>query len=307
MSALATSSRIAGSGYMGTSFAKRFPDHLIARQERIHKLDQPFKPGGVTFPPLLLADGFQAPLALINDHPHRFPAQSLERIQILGEQNCPEIRDVPTAGLIRHNQPIFRQTRQNLLPVGGQRLRQQIEIGRIIQQREHLRRVHPLHRLQFLERRRRENPPQLPLQIGIVFQLLTIRPDPDELDGGKLRRLARRARNLQQDDRLAFELELVEPEMQARIQQAEQPVLQILIALLGLSWFEHCACHLVRAILDAPNEVGVGLAVQGGGIAQRRDVFADVLRIGHVLFELQPAGFRRQLAQLVDQSYEVFL
>ena len=59
--------------------------------------------------------------------------------------------------------------------------------------------------------------------------------------------------------------------------------------------------------VEPPNKVGIGLALQGRGIAQRRKVFANIIRVAIVLLELQPSRFRGHFAQLLNQACEVFL
>jgi len=48
-------------------------------------------------------------------------------------------------------------------------------------------------------------------------------------------------------------------------------------------------------ILNAPQQVGVRLAVQRRGVGQRRDVLADLLWVADVDFELDPLGLVQQL------------
>ena len=60
--------------------------------------------------------------------------------------------------------------------------------------------------------------------------------------------------------------------------------------------------HLVTVVVHAPNKIGVGLAIESGCISQCRQVLADLLRVGIVVFEFNPLRFIGQVAQLMDEA-----
>ena len=101
--------------------------------------------------------------------------------------------------------------------------------------------------------------------------------------------------------------EFVEAEMEAGIEEPDKPVFQVFVALLGLSGFEGGANYSVGFVLHAPDQIAVGLAQKRGIVTEGGKVLADFFGVGVVLFELHPARFLRQLAQLADESVEVFL
>jgi len=61
----------------------------------------------------------------------------------------------------------------------------------------------------------------------------------------------------------------------------------------------------VILVAHAPHQIGEGLAHQGRGVGQRRDVLADGLYLGVVHLELDPLGLPRQLAEFVQEANEV--
>ena len=77
-------------------------------------------------------------------------------------------------------------------------------------------------------------------------------------------------------------------------QQAEKPVFKFLVPFLFLARTECSADEIVSPVIHAPENIRVIFPVQGSGIRQSRDVFPDFLRIGVVMFELDPLRFTRQ-------------
>jgi hypothetical protein len=53
--------------------------------------------------------------------------------------------------------------------------------------------------------------------------------------------------------------------------------------------------------MNAPHQVGVGLAGERGGVGEGGDGLADLFRACVVLLELDPLGLVRELAELTDQ------
>ncbi len=76
--------------------------------------------------------------------------------------------------------------------------------------------------------------------------------------------------NFQDDDRFTFIDNFVKIEMQAGVERVDEPVFQLLIALLSLAGLKGGASYFMRAILDAPYEIGVGFVLKRSGIAECR-------------------------------------
>src|SRR2546426_3829966 len=96
-----------GFGIHGDFLAERLTDDLVPREEGIHELDQSLEAASVALVTNLLANSFQPPFSFIDNDPEGFPVEASERIQTLGEQNRPEVSDVPLTRLIGYDHPIF--------------------------------------------------------------------------------------------------------------------------------------------------------------------------------------------------------
>src|ERR1035438_3766504 len=98
----------------------------------------------------------------------------------------------------------------------------------------------------------------------------------------------------------------MDAEVQPRLKQGSQPVLQFLVALLCLARLEARAHDLVRDVLNAPDDVGPVLAKQSCRIRQGRQILAHLLRVLVVTLELDPLDLGRQRGQLTQQSVQVY-
>lgn len=72
-------------------------------------------------------------VAVLNDA-HRLAAQHVECIAPLGEQDCSEIHDVPAARVAPADEVVVRQRVEDALPIRRQRLFEQVDVSRIVQQ-----------------------------------------------------------------------------------------------------------------------------------------------------------------------------
>ena len=104
--------------------------------------------------------------------------------------------------------------------------------------------------------------------------------------------------DFEDDDWVGAVVELVNLKIDPWRQQTEQPVLHFFVADFGLARLKRRADDVVGTIFDAPNHVGRVLAMQSGRVRKRRQVFADLFRLGFVVLELDPFGFFGQRAQL---------
>lgn len=52
----------------------------------------------------------------------------------------------------------------------------------------------------------------------------------------------------------------------------------------------------MAGVVDSPDQIAMGPAVQRRRVGERRDVLTDLFGLGVVVLELQPAGFPRQAA-----------
>ncbi|MNQ96167.1 hypothetical protein D3C85_1117610 [compost metagenome] len=93
--------------------------------------------------------------------------------------------------------------------------------------------------------------------------------------------------------------------MQTRTKQAQQPAFQLFITFLGGLRHEGGAHNLVGLVVHAPDQIGIALAIQCSSIGQGRQILTDLLWVSVIALELQPGGFRRELAQLTHQANEI--
>ena len=145
---------------------QRLPDDFVGRQQAVDEPDQPLEATGIALAALLFFQGLGAVTAAVVDHAHRLTAQGAKGIEALGEQDRAEIGDVPAAGFALADEAIGGQGGEDPLPVVGQRQFQQIEVGRVIKQLQHLISGGTILGEVVLERGLIEDPPQSPFLLG---------------------------------------------------------------------------------------------------------------------------------------------
>ena len=125
-------------GEHGHGLAQGLPHHLVGRQQAVDVADQALEAAGVALPAFLLLERLGATRAAVLDHAHGLAAQRVKGIQALGEQDGAQVGDVPAARLAAVDQPIVRERLQDAVAVRGQRPFEQIEVGRIVEQAQHV-------------------------------------------------------------------------------------------------------------------------------------------------------------------------
>lgn len=150
-----------------------------------------------------------------------------------------------------------------------------------------------------------KNRPQRPFLLRVVFELLLVAAHPNELFPAEPHWSVAGRRNLKQHHRLAFVRKLMDAKVQPGLEQASQPVLQFLVALLCLARLEARAHDLVHNVLNAPDDVGPVLAKQSRRIRQGRQILAHLLRVLVVALELDLLDLGRQRGQLTQQGIQV--
>jgi len=141
----------------------------------------------------------------------------------------------------------------------------------------------------------------------MFLQFLLVGTDANELLIPEPDWLTRSARHFQQHDWSSVDGHFVETSIEPRCEQAQQPVLQILVTYLCCVRHKACTDHSVADVGDAPHEVGTGLAEQRGRVGQGGDILTDLSRFSIVELELDPFGLLRQSAQLAHETLEVLL
>src|SRR3990172_1837679 len=104
--------------------------------------------------------------------------------------------------------------------------REQVEVGADIEKLLDPGWIDSLGGDAFLERGAIEDPPKNPLEIGVVLELLLVRAHTDELHSLELDRLTVGWRYFQDHDLDAFDFQGLEREVNLRVEQTAQPVLQ---------------------------------------------------------------------------------
>src|SRR5208337_91887 len=105
---------------------------------------------------------------------------------------------------------------------------------------------------------------------------------------------------------LAALLSLVDSEVNLGMELGYQPIFQLLAFHLMYVRAKGGADEIVGRVVDSPDEIGVGLAKQGGGIRESRQVLPDFLGVTVVLLELDPFGLVRKGGKFLDQRGETF-
>ena len=100
--------------------------------------------------------------------------------------------------------------------------------------------------------------------------------------------------NFENHERLRLPRRLVDDEIDARLKQPTEPVLNFLVPLLCLTRPERSADGSMGLVLYAPHEVGRGLSVEGGGIREGGNIFPNLLWLRVVELELDPFSFAPQ-------------
>ena len=122
--------------------------------------------------------------------------------------------------------------------------------------------------------------PELAGFFGVVFELLFIAANADEFfaveaDGGGVGGL-----DCEEGEVDALVLELVDGEVDAGVEEAEEPVFEFFVALFGLFGAEGGADGFVGGVLDAPDDIAGGFAVEGRAVRDGGEVLADFLGFG---------------------------
>jgi hypothetical protein len=66
-----------------------------------------------------------------------------------------------------------------------------------------------------------------------------------------------------------------------------------------------CADDIMRAVLDAIDEIGASLFGKNRAIGERAHILAKLLRIEAVLLELEPVRLMRPGNQYFDESFDI--
>ena len=146
----------------------------------------------------------------------------------------------------------------------------------------------------FLESGARKRSPQRPFLFRVLLQLFLVAADTNEFLAPEADRCMQGRGDFQHRHVVPGMLPFMDAELGARVEQAQQPVFQLLVADLGAPGMERRANHAMRLVLDAPDQVRPFLAVQRRRIGQGRHIFADLVRLGVVVLELHPLRFVRQ-------------
>ena len=154
--------------------SQRLPDDFVGRQQAVNEPDQPLEATGIAFAALQLLQGLGAVTAAVVDHAHRLAAQGAEGIKALGEQDGAEIGDVPAASMAFADEAIGGQGGEDPLPIVGQRQFQQFEVGRVIQQLQHLISGGTIDGEVLLERGLIEDAPEGPFLLGSSLEFLLV-------------------------------------------------------------------------------------------------------------------------------------
>lgn len=149
----------------------------------------------------------------------------------------------------------------------------------------------------------RQRGPELLLFAGVVGELLLGGADADPLRALESDGERRGGLDAQQDEALAVELDLVEPEVDARFEQARPPSLDGLVADLAVARVDGGADRGAGRIVDAPDDPAGVLAEQGGGVGEGAHVLADILGFGVAALELDPLALRLR-EQAAERGFE---
>lgn len=76
-------------------FPQSLFNDLVGGKERIDVADQSLKAGSITLRTFLLTDGLNPAVVLVSYDADCLAAEGTELPELLGEQHCPQIRDIP--------------------------------------------------------------------------------------------------------------------------------------------------------------------------------------------------------------------
>ena len=147
--------------------------------------------------------------------------------------------------------------------------------------------------------------PELPFLGGVASQLSCRAADADELGPLEGHRSARRAFDLEQDQPRSIHRDLMEPEVDLRVEKTRQPRFEELVPLSCGTRNEVRSHEVMGAVPDPPEDVAVRLAMQDGRIGEGGQVFADLVGMSVVLLEFHPLRLVRQGAEPAHQIGEV--
>ncbi len=201
--------------------------------------------------------------------------------------------DVPTTRVTRCDQVILSQRRQDAVEIRGQRPLEQIEVGRIVQQPQHLVGGQVLGSDVVLEWALIEDTPQRPLFLGKVLELLLVRAHADELLPREPHRMAGGSCDFEQHYGLTVHRHLEEAKVDLGLQQPQEPALEFFIPHSGRVRTEGGSDYRVILIAYAPHQISEGLADECRGVGQSRQILTDRPRLRVVDLELDPFGFSR--------------
>ena len=178
--------------------AQRRPDLLPRRQPGVDPSDQSLEAGGVPLRPLLLPERFEPARAPVLHDARRLALQPRKIVQVPGEQDGAQVRDVETARFARRHETFPPQRLQDRRVAVGQRRAEQMEVRRVVEPKQRLLAAQPLRRDAVLEARPVEPAPERALLFGVVLELPCRAADPDELDTLERHRTMRRGIDLLQ-------------------------------------------------------------------------------------------------------------
>ena len=118
----------------------------------------------------------------------------------------------------------------------------------------------------------------------------------------KANRLISRGANLKDNDPTIRMIDNTWLESCIRMQPRPNPGQQVLIALpFGIIGIKICADNLMCLIGNTEDKIASRLGSDAGRIRKRGQIFPDLLRFIAIALELQPFGFCRQTAQLINE------
>src|SRR6185295_1590808 len=286
---------------------QRLSDHLPLWHGVVDEADEPREAGGISFPAELLLDGLDPVGAAVEDDPHGLAPEVLECVEVFRQQHGSQVRDVEPAVAGGEKEPLGLQLLEHAVAILGKALSRKVEVRRVVEKREGLGRWHRAFGDPLLKSALPgERGPELALLFGIVPELLLVAADPHVLGVLEADRRMSGSRDLEEHEGSRLPLDLMDPEIDSREQQAREPALELFIPDPGGPRAKSGPYQLMGAVGDSPNDEAGLLAMEGCGVGERRQVLADLHRIGVVPLELHPFRLIGQACQAQQQLGEVF-
>jgi hypothetical protein len=239
----------------------------------------------------------------VDDDAKRLAGEAPERAEVAGEEDCPDVPDVVAVAAGRLDQGFLGQAFQDGRAVVRERLIHQAEVVRVVEQGEHLvgrgiGKGDPV-----LEGSPGQDRPEATLDLRVIAELL-VGADPDVFRVLEAHGRMRGGGDLEQDEMLAALVGLVDAEMDLGVEVDEEPVLQLLASDLLGPRAERRPDEIVSAVVDPLDEIGLGLAQQGGGVGEGGEVLPDFLGVLVILLELDPFRLLGKGGKVADARQE---